>query len=122
MRQLQSVDQSKQQSNVRARRNCAPHACGRRFGQAAIAAPEPAEHAAFKARHRADPINGHGEGKRDWKPHERSMEFSYLADLALDTAVAQVREALQKTMDAHLETSWRLLAGCHLAFESRITT
>ena len=50
------------------------------------------------------------------------MEFSYLADLALDTAVAQVREALQKTMDAHLETSWRLLAGCHLAFESRITT
>jgi uncharacterized damage-inducible protein DinB len=36
---------------------------------------------------------------------------------ALDKAVAQGREALKKTTDAHLETSWRLLAGGHLAFE-----
>jgi uncharacterized damage-inducible protein DinB len=96
-------------------------------------------------------------GKRDWKPHERSMEFGYLADLvasipswvgmaitldeldiaptdgpqykptalntsaelvaALDNAVAQAREALQKTSDAHLETPWRLLASGQLAFE-----
>ena len=97
------------------------------------------------------------EGKRDWKPHERSMPFGYLTELvanipswvgmaitqdeldiapkdgpkykpvplntsaelvaALDKAVAQAREALQKTTDAHLETSWRLLAGGNLAFE-----
>jgi uncharacterized damage-inducible protein DinB len=96
-------------------------------------------------------------GKRDWKPHERSMPLGYLADLtanifswvgmaitmdeldiapkdgpkykpaqlttsaefveALDKAVAQAREALQKTTDAHLETPWRLLAGGSLAFE-----
>ena len=96
-------------------------------------------------------------GKRDWKPHERSMEFGYLSDLtanifswigmaitldeldvapkdgpkyqpaplntsaelvaALDKAVAQAREALQKTTDAHLETPWRLLAGGRLALE-----
>jgi uncharacterized damage-inducible protein DinB len=96
-------------------------------------------------------------GKRDWKPHEKSMAFGYLSDLvanipswvgfaitlneldiapkdgssrrptpantsaelvaALDKAVAQAREALQKTTDAHLETSWRLLAGGHVAFE-----
>jgi uncharacterized damage-inducible protein DinB len=96
-------------------------------------------------------------GKRDWKPHERSMELGYLSDLianipswidlaitqdeldvapkdgpkyqpaplnttaelvaALDKAVAQAREALQKTTDAHLETPWRLLAGGHLAME-----
>jgi uncharacterized damage-inducible protein DinB len=36
---------------------------------------------------------------------------------ALDKAVAQAREALQKTSDAHLQTPWRLLAGGHLAFE-----
>ena len=96
-------------------------------------------------------------GKRDFKPHDRSMAFGYLADLvanipswvgyaitmdeldiapktgqshrpapmntnaelvaALDKAVAQAREALQKTTDAHLETPWRLLAAGHLAFE-----
>ncbi len=96
-------------------------------------------------------------GKRDWKPHERSMALGYLSDLvanilswagmavtldeldiapkdgpkykpaplntstefvaALDTAVAQAREALQQTTDAHLETPWRLLAGGQLAFE-----
>jgi uncharacterized damage-inducible protein DinB len=96
-------------------------------------------------------------GRRDFKPHERSMEFGYLSELvasipswvgmaitmdqldvapkdgptykpaplntsaelvaALDTAVAQAREALQKTTDAHLETPWRLLAGGQLAFE-----
>jgi uncharacterized damage-inducible protein DinB len=36
---------------------------------------------------------------------------------ALDKAVAQAREALQKTSDAHLQTPWRLLAGGQLAFE-----
>ena len=96
-------------------------------------------------------------GKRDWKPHERSMEFGYLSDLvanipswvgmaitmdeldiapkdgssqrpvplntsaelvaALDKAVTQARAALQATTDAHLETSWRLVAGGQLAFE-----
>ncbi len=96
-------------------------------------------------------------GRRDWKPHERSMELGYLSELvatipswvgmaitqdeldvapkdgpkykparlntsaelvaALDKAVAQAREALQKTTDAYLETPWRLLAGGHLAFE-----
>lgn len=96
-------------------------------------------------------------GKREWKPHERSMEFGYLSELvasipswvamaitldeldiapkdgprhkpdplntsvelvaALDKAVAQAREALQKTTDAHLATTWRLLAGGHLALE-----
>jgi uncharacterized damage-inducible protein DinB len=96
-------------------------------------------------------------GRRNWKPHDRSMEFGYLSDLvanipswvgmaitlneldvapkdgpryqpaplntseelvaALDKAVAQGREALQKTTDAHLATSWRLLAGGQLALE-----
>ena len=36
---------------------------------------------------------------------------------ALDKAVAQAREALQKTSDAHLETPWRLLASGHVALE-----
>ena len=96
-------------------------------------------------------------GKREWKPHERSMELGYLSELvanipswvgmaitmneldiapkagpqnrptpsntsaelvaALDKAVAQAREALQKTTDAHLETPWRLLASGNLALE-----
>jgi uncharacterized damage-inducible protein DinB len=96
-------------------------------------------------------------GKRDWKPHERSMDLGYLSELvatipswigmavtlnevdiapkdgphhkpaplntaaelvaALDKAVAQARDALQKTTDAHLETSWRLLAAGQLALE-----
>ena len=96
-------------------------------------------------------------GKRDWKPHERSMALGYLSELvasifswvgmaisldeldiapkdgpkhkpaplntsaeliaALDKAVAQAREALQKTTDAHLATPWRLLAGGNLAME-----
>ena len=96
-------------------------------------------------------------GKREFKPHQRSMEFGYLSDLvanipswvamaitmdeldiapkdgssrrpaplntsaelveALDKAVAQARDALQKTSDAHLATSWRLLAGGQVAME-----
>ena len=96
-------------------------------------------------------------GKRDWKPHDRSMQLGYLSDLtanilswvgmainlneldiapkdgpqykpeplntpaelvaALDKAVAQAREALQKTSDAHLQTTWRLLAAGQLAME-----
>jgi uncharacterized damage-inducible protein DinB len=97
------------------------------------------------------------EGTRAWKPHDRSMELGYLADLvatiptwvgmaitmdeldvapkdgpqyqppplntpaelvaALDKAVAQAREALEKTTDAHLATTWRLLAAGQLALE-----
>ncbi len=96
-------------------------------------------------------------GKRDFKPHDRSMAFGYLSELvanipswvglaitlneldiapkdgpkhkpaplntseelvaALDKAVAQGREALQKTTDEHLATKWRLLAGGQLAME-----
>jgi uncharacterized damage-inducible protein DinB len=96
-------------------------------------------------------------GKRDFKPHERSMEFGYLTELvanipswvglaitldeldiapkdgpkhkpaplntsaelvaALDKAVAQAREALKNTTDAHLATRWKLLAAGQLAFE-----
>ena len=96
-------------------------------------------------------------GKRDWKPHDRSMALGYLSDLvanipswvgyaitmdeldiapkdgssrrpvplntsaelvaALDKAVVQAREALRKTTDAHLETTWRLLASGNLAME-----
>jgi uncharacterized damage-inducible protein DinB len=36
---------------------------------------------------------------------------------ALDKAVAQAREALENTTDAHLETPWRLLAGGHPVLE-----
>ena len=90
-------------------------------------------------------------GKYDWKPHDRSMIFGYLADMianipmwvamivdqdeldinppggsqvrrqklensadllaALDRSMAMARDALGKTNDAHLATSWRLLAG-----------
>ncbi len=90
------------------------------------------------------------EGKYDWKPHEKSMIFGYLANMvatipmwitmeisqdeldvaptdgskmeqkrletseelqaALDKAAASAREALEKTTDEHLLTSWRLLA------------
>ena len=96
-------------------------------------------------------------GKREWKPHERSMALGYLSDLvanipswigyaitlneldiapkegpkykpvplntsaelvaALERSVAQAREALRQTTDAHLETPWRLLAAGQLALE-----
>ena len=112
------------------------------------------ESEAAKSRHVLEQVPS---GKRDWKPHERSMALGYLSDLianipswvgmaitlneldiapkagsqnrptpsntsaelvaALDKAVAQAREALQQTTDAHLETPWRLLAGGQLAFE-----
>ena len=45
------------------------------------------------------------------------LHTSEEAVAALDTAVAQARTALQQTTDAHLETTWRLLAGGHVAFE-----
>ena len=97
------------------------------------------------------------EGKREWKPHDKSMPFGYLAELVamipswvgmavtlneldiapkdgpkykpepmntsaelvagLDKAVAQAREALEKTSDAHLATNWKLLAGGVVAME-----
>lgn len=97
------------------------------------------------------------DGKRDWKPHDRSMPFGYLSELVatipswvaftitkdeldiapkdgssvrpapmetsaelvagLDKAVAQARDALRGTTDAHLTTSWRLLAGGQTVLE-----
>jgi uncharacterized damage-inducible protein DinB len=96
--------------------------------------------------------------KHDWKPHEKSMNFGYLADMvatmfswvamvvtrdeldiapkdgpttkrapmntsaefiaALDKAVAEARAALEGTTDAHLQTSWRLLAGGHVVMQT----
>ena len=52
-------------------------------------------------------------------PQHKPAELNTSAELvaALDKTVAQAREALQKTTDAHLETSWRLLAGGHVALE-----
>ena len=89
-------------------------------------------------------------GKHDWKPHDKSMIFGYLADMvatipswiamevtkneldvapadgstmkqepnktsaalvaALDKSAAAAREALQKTSDDHLKTTWQLKA------------
>jgi uncharacterized damage-inducible protein DinB len=112
------------------------------------------ESEAAKSRHVLEQVPS---GKRDFKPHERSMDFGYLAELvanipswvgmaitmdeldiapkdgpkhkpeplntsaelvaALDKAVAQAREALKNTTDAHLATKWRLLAAGQLAFE-----
>ena len=91
------------------------------------------------------------EGKSDWKPHEKSMQFGYLANMvatmpmwitmmlrqdeldiaptggsshqwpspttkaeyvaALDNAAAEAKQVLRDTSEAHLLTSWRLLAG-----------
>ena len=52
-------------------------------------------------------------------PNDKPAPLNTSAELvaALDTAVAQAREALQKTTDAHLATRWRLLAGGQLALE-----
>jgi len=96
--------------------------------------------------------------KYDWKPHEKSMVFGYLAymvatipmwitmeinedelDLApvgggkverkrldtseelvqaLDKAAVDVRSALEKTTDEHLQTKWRLLARGQVVMEA----
>ena len=98
------------------------------------------------------------EGKYDWKPHDKSMIFGYLANMvatipmwismqinqpeldvapaegskmeqkrmetsaefveALDKAAAGAREALEKTTDEHLLTSWRLLARGNVVMEA----
>lgn len=52
-----------------------------------------------------------------YKPEPLNTGAELLA--ALDKAVAQAREALRNTTDAHLETPWRLLAGGQLAFEQK---
>lgn len=97
------------------------------------------------------------EGKFEWKPHERSMGFGYLANMvatmptwltmeinlneldvapaegqstrkppqetsanllkALDEAAAEARDALAKTTDEHLETTWKLLARGNVVWE-----
>ena len=106
------------------------------------------ESEAEKSRHTLECVP---DGKHDWKPHDRSMIFGYLADMVanipnwvamivnqdeldvappggsqqkrepvtssgallagLDKAMTAAREALTRTDDGHLETSWRLLAG-----------
>jgi len=52
-------------------------------------------------------------------PKHKPAPLNTSAELvaALDTAVAQARQALRNTTDAHLETPWRLLAGGQLALE-----
>jgi len=97
------------------------------------------------------------DGKYQWKPHERSMIFGYLADMvatiptwitmeinrdeldiapgegqgtkraqketradllkALDESAAEARDALAKTTDEHLETTWKLLARGNVVWE-----
>lgn len=97
------------------------------------------------------------EGKFEWKPHERSMGFGYLANMvatmptwltmeinlneldvapaegqstrkppqetsanllkALDEVAAEARDALAKTTDEHLETTWKLLARGNVVWE-----
>ncbi|HJY28293.1 MAG TPA: DinB family protein [Pyrinomonadaceae bacterium] len=97
------------------------------------------------------------DGKYQWKPHERSMIFGYLADMvatiptwitmeinrdeldiapaegqgtkkpqketkadlikALDESAAEARNALAKTTDEHLETTWKLLARGNVVWE-----
>jgi len=97
------------------------------------------------------------DGKYQWKPHERSMIFGYLADMvatiptwitmeinrdeldiapaegqgtkkaqketradlikALDDSAAEARDALAKTTDEHLETTWKLLARGNVVWE-----
>ena len=97
-------------------------------------------------------------GKYDWKPHERSMIFGYLADMvatipmwlqmqierdeldvappkgegmkrspketseelikALDESANNLRAALAKTTDEHLETEWKLLAGGNVVMQA----
>jgi uncharacterized damage-inducible protein DinB len=50
-----------------------------------------------------------------YKPAPLNTSAEFVA--ALDKAVAQAREALQTTTDAHLATPWRLLAGGQVALE-----
>jgi len=97
------------------------------------------------------------DGKYQWKPHDRSMIFGYLADMvatiptwitmeikrdeldiapaesqgtkkaqketsadlikALDESAAEARDALAKTTDEHLETTWKLLARGNVVWE-----
>jgi uncharacterized damage-inducible protein DinB len=97
------------------------------------------------------------EGRHDWKPHEKSMPFGYLATLvatmpgwvemmvtqdqldiapkggsgyrpqelrtsrdlvaALESSVVRARAVLSGTTDAHLQTTWKLLAGGRVVSE-----
>ena len=52
-------------------------------------------------------------------PQHKPAPLNTSAELvaALDKAVVQAREALQRTTDAHLATRWRLLAGGQLALD-----
>ena len=64
------------------------------------------------------------DGKSEWKPHEKSMQFGYLANMVAtmpmwitmmlgqdDRAAAEAKQVLRDTSEAHLNTPWRLLAG-----------
>ena len=97
-------------------------------------------------------------GQFDWKPHEKSMTFGYLAEMvatiptwivmeisqpeldvapanghrmerkrldtsdalvkALDASATDMRTALNKSNDAHLETNWRLLSKGQVVMEA----
>jgi uncharacterized damage-inducible protein DinB len=48
----------------------------------------------------------------------KRLETSDALVNALDTSAADMRTALQKTSDAHLETSWRLLAKGQVVMEA----
>ena len=101
------------------------------------------------------------DGQFQWKPHERSMIFGYLANMvatmptwitmeinlneldvapaegqstrkppqetsaallkALDEAAAEARDALAKTTDEHLQTTWKLLARGNVVWEGTRT-
>ena len=56
-----------------------------------------------------------GPGAQKFKPMEWRRRDELIA--ALDAAVAQAREALSKTTDEHLLTSWRFVAGGHVVGE-----
>lgn len=47
----------------------------------------------------------------EWRSREELIE-------ALDTSVSRARKALQNTTDDHLLTSWKFVAGGHVASES----
>jgi uncharacterized damage-inducible protein DinB len=75
------------------------------------------------------------EGHNQWKPHDKQdeldlkspgaakfkpLEWSSRQELvsALDEAHAEAREALQKTDDEHLLTTWRFVIGEHVVSEN----
>jgi uncharacterized damage-inducible protein DinB len=56
-------------------------------------------------------------GGSSYRPAPANTSTEAIA--ALDKAVAQAREALRQTNEAHLSTKWKLLAGGHVVMEQR---